>query len=127
MLMTDNLNFVELQVFVDSLQGIHNGEKQQHLYRRSEADSTDVSAFNPSKTFGGERNKPNLFPMPDNEYPDSRRDSQRDESLRQRAVQNGNSVFTNLEKLLKTLEENQTIIDNPPNRDSRESRESIGK
>lgn len=90
-------------------------------------ESNDVSSFNPNKTFGGERNKPNLFPMPDNEHPDPRRDSQRDDTLRQRVVQNGNNVFTNLEKLLKTLEENQTIIDNPQNRDSRESRESIGK
>lgn len=60
--------------------------------------------------------------MPDNEYPDSRRDSQRDDILRQRITQNGNSIFSNLEKLLKTLEENQTIIDIPPNRDSRDSR-----
>lgn len=36
MLLTDNLNYAELQVFVDSLQGIPNGDKQQPFNRRNE-------------------------------------------------------------------------------------------
>lgn len=53
MLMPDSLNFVELQVFVDSLQRIPNGDKQQPINRRSEINSNDVAVFNPNKTFGG--------------------------------------------------------------------------
>jgi len=63
---------------VDSLQGIPNGEKQQPLNRRSEIDSNDVAVFNINKISAGERNKPNLYPMADNEHPDSRRDPQKD-------------------------------------------------
>ena len=36
MLMTDNFNYSDLQLFVDSLPGIPSGDKQHHLSRRSE-------------------------------------------------------------------------------------------
>lgn len=62
--------------------------------------------------------------MANNEYPDSRRETQKDESFRQQVTQNGNSIFSNMEKLLKTLEENQIIIEN---RENKESQKTISK
>ena len=80
LLLADTLNYVELQYFVDTLPvwGSTNNDKLQVLPKKLDSDNAEV-AFNPSKTFGGERNKI-IYNITDDKPDalDSRRESQRD-------------------------------------------------
>ena len=59
----------------------------------------DFGTFNPSKTFGGERNKLNIFQVSE----ENAQNQQREDTSRVRNSQNPNNIISGLEKLLKSL------------------------
>ena len=63
LLSADNFNFSELQLYVDTLppQGSYTSQKSNGIKKQLESQGMDFGTFNPSKTFGGERNKLNIF------------------------------------------------------------------
>lgn len=61
--MADNLNYGDLQSFVDSLPptALTYIDKNPQFSRKNQSELSEPVAFNPSKTFGGERNKLAIF------------------------------------------------------------------
>lgn len=63
-----------------------------------------------NKTFGGENFRNNFIAPPEDASSQLRRESMRDELVRQPKQQNSSGIMTNLDRMLRDLEENQKII-----------------
>lgn len=63
LLLSDSINYMDLQLFVDSLPvwGDTSSGNMLGLAKKSSADNSDNNIFNPSRTFGGEKNKFNVM------------------------------------------------------------------
>ena len=106
LLLSDSINYIDLQMFVDSLPiwGASNAQNLLSLNRKTSGENNDGNVFNPSRTFGGEKNKFNIMNIGE-EKSDiiQRRESQREESIRQRVSTNNMGIMANLDKLMKIL------------------------
>lgn len=90
---TENINYGELQLYVDTLPSLSsNTLERPSQYKKREDGEPEFGSFNPSKTFGGERNSLKMFQMPS----EASRDSQRDDSMRKKGNQNANGVLSGL-------------------------------
>ena len=74
MISIDHVNIGELQLYVDTLPTVHNRygssdrSSKSPMYGKGRKESVtnkgnDSMGFNPSKTFGGARSKPPIFPL----------------------------------------------------------------
>lgn len=63
-----------------------------------------------NKTFGGEKFRNTLIAPPEDTASHLRRESMRDELTRQPKQQNSSGIMSNLDRMLRELEENQKII-----------------
>ena len=113
LLSSEPINIPDVQIYIDTLPSYNLigsptlNQPDRNSKRKDEKDSNEMGAFNPNKTFGGER--PRFANM--NSFDESgefRRESLREESMRIKTQQNStqiysNSVLDSLKKLLRGI------------------------